>query len=93
MLTLTDNAVTVIRTIAGQQDAPQGGLRISTDPAAGSLTLSLAPEPVAGDRVLDTEGARLFLDTDAAEFLDDKALDATVDGQGAVHFAVAEQPG
>lgn len=92
MLTLTENAVMVIRSIAGQQEAPEGGLRIATDPVAGSLTLSLAPEPSAGDRVVDAEGARLFLDTDAAEFLEDKALDATVDGQGGVHFAVAEQP-
>lgn len=93
MLTLTDNAVMVIRDIASQQQAPQGGLRIATDPVAGSLTLSVAPEPFEGDRVVAAEGARLFLDSEAAQFLDDKALDATVDGQGAVQFAVAEQPG
>lgn len=93
MLTLTNNAVMVIRDIASQQQAPQGGLRIATDPVAGALALSVAPEPVEGDRVVAAEGARLFLDSDAAQFLDDKTLDATVDGQGAVQFAVAEQPG
>lgn len=93
MLTLTDNAVTVIRSLAEQQQDPLCGLRIATDPTAGSLMLSLVPEPLDGDRVLDTEGARLFLDTEAAQFLEDKALDAAVDDQGAVQFAVADQPG
>jgi iron-sulfur cluster assembly protein len=89
MLTLTNNAVMAIRGIASQQQAPEGGLRIATDPVAGSLALSVASEPVEGDRVVAAEGARLFLDSDAAQFLDDK----TLDGQGAVRFAVAEQPG
>lgn len=92
MVTLTDNAVMVIRGLAEQQDEPQCGLRIATDPTAGSLMLSLVPEPLDGDRVVDAEGARLFLDSDAALFLDDKALDAAVDEQGAVQFAVADQP-
>jgi hypothetical protein len=33
----------------------------------------------------------VFLDTQAAELLDDKELDAGVDASGAVQFAVAEQ--
>jgi Fe-S cluster assembly iron-binding protein IscA len=93
MLALTDNAVMVIRSLSDQQQIPRGGLRIATDPEIGTLTLSLAPEPVDGDRVVDTRGARLFLDSDAAQMLDDKALDAMVDDEGAVQFAVAEQPG
>ena len=92
MLTLTDNAVSVIRSLAEQQQVPECGLRIATDPAAGSFLLSLAPEPLEGDRVVDAEGARLFLDSQAAEFLDGKSLDAAVDDQGAVQFAVADQP-
>jgi hypothetical protein len=43
--------------------------------------------------VVDSSGARLFLDNDAALLLDDKALDASVDDQGTVQFALAEQPG
>jgi iron-sulfur cluster assembly protein len=94
MLTVTDNAVAVIRNLTGQQQVPDGaGLRIATDPSAGSLTLSLAPEPQEGDQVLDASGARLFLDSEAAQLLDDKALDAAVDAAGTVQFAVAEQPG
>src|SRR5690606_2311736 len=88
MLTMTDNAVAAIRSLTGQPEVPEGaGLRIATDPAAGALQLSVAPAPHEGDQVLDSAGARLFLDTDAALLLDDKALDATVDEQGAVQFA------
>jgi Fe-S cluster assembly iron-binding protein IscA len=93
MLTLTDNAVAVIRNLTDQQEVPDGaGLRIATDPTAGALTLSLAESPVDGDEVVDNSGARLFLDADAAVLLDDKALDAAVDPDGRVQFAVAEQP-
>jgi Fe-S cluster assembly iron-binding protein IscA len=94
MLTVTDNAVAAIRSLTDQPEVPDGtGLRIATDPTAGSLQLSLAPEPHEGDQVVDSSGARLFLDTDAALLLNDKALDASVDDQGTVQFALAEQPG
>jgi Fe-S cluster assembly iron-binding protein IscA len=93
MLAVTDNAATVIRELTGQEGVPDGaGLRIATDESAGAFRLSLAPEPQQGDQVLDAAGARLFLDEDAAEILDDKALDAAVDAQGGVQFAVGEQP-
>jgi iron-sulfur cluster assembly protein len=91
MLTLTDNAVSVIRELTAQPQVPDGaGLRIATDPSAGGLTLALAAQPAQDDRVLDEEGARIFLDPEAAQLLDDKALDAAVDQQGGVQFAVAE---
>jgi Fe-S cluster assembly iron-binding protein IscA len=92
MLTMTDNAVAAIRSLTGQPDVPDSaGLRIATDRSAGALQLTVAPEPQEGDQVVDTSGARLFLDTEAATLLDDKALDATVDDQGSVQFALAEQ--
>lgn len=92
MLTLTDNAVMVIRDLTAQQTVPQSaGLRIATDPTAGALTLALVEEPAQGDQVMDNSGARLFLDSEAAQLLDDKALDAEVDEQGGVQFAFAEQ--
>ena len=94
MLTVTDNAAAEIRNLIGRPDVPEGGgMRIASDPAAGSLTLSLAPEPAGGDAVVDTSGARVFLDSAAVSVLDDKALDATVDQDGRVQFVVAEQPG
>jgi Fe-S cluster assembly iron-binding protein IscA len=92
MLTLTDNAVAAIRNLTGQQQVPDGaGLRIAADDSAGSLTLTLAPAPADGDEILDASGARLFLDSDAAVLLDDKALDAAVDTEGRLQFALGEQ--
>lgn len=92
MLTMTDNAVAAIRSLTTQPNVPDSaGLRIATDHGAGALKLTVAPEPQQGDQVVDTSGARLFLDTEAADLLDDKSLDATVDEQGAVQFALAEQ--
>lgn len=91
MLTLTENAAAVIRNITGQQDMPEGtGLRIAANDE-GALNLNLSPEPEEGDHVVDDSGVRLFLDSDAAVMLDDKALDAAVDGEGGVQFALAEQ--
>ncbi|WP_320065025.1 iron-sulfur cluster biosynthesis family protein [Micromonospora sp. RTGN7] len=86
MLTMTDNAVLVIRDLAAQEDVAQdGGLRIAAADA-GSLTIELVPEPAQGDQVLDNEGARIFLDSDAAELLGDTSVDATVDDEGVVQF-------
>jgi Fe-S cluster assembly iron-binding protein IscA len=92
MLSVTDNAATAIRDITSQEAVPPGaGLRIAADEGGGSLTLSLVAEPFAGDQVLDSSGARLFLDAEAALLLDDKELDVTVDPSGDVQFAVADQ--
>ncbi|MEE6257894.1 HesB/IscA family protein [Plantactinospora sonchi] len=92
MLTMTENAVLVIRDLTAQQEAPTGaGLRIASDLAAGSLTLELAESPAQGDQVVDSDGARVFLDPQAAEILDDKALDAAVDAEGTVQFGFSEQ--
>ncbi|MCG5460177.1 adhesin [Micromonospora sp. NPDC053740] len=92
MLTMTDNAVLVIRDLANQQDVAQdGGVRIAADTDAGSLTVELVPEPVQGDRVVDNQGARIFLDEDAAELLGDASVDATVDDEGIIQFGFTEK--
>lgn len=92
MLTMTDNAVLVIRDLAAQQDlAEAGGLRIAADTEAGSLSIELVPEPVQGDQVVDAQGARIFLDSDAAELLNDTAVDAVVDDEGVVQFGFTEK--
>lgn len=93
MLTITESAVTEIRNLTELPEAPDGsGMRIATDPTAGSLTLSLAATPEANDTVLDNDGARLFLDSSASTILDDQTLDAVKDPSGQVQFALAEQP-
>ncbi|NES30857.1 adhesin [Micromonospora terminaliae] len=92
MLTMTDNAVLVIRDLANQQDvAEAGGLRIAADTDAGSLSIELVEQPVQGDQVIDDQGARIFLDADAAELLNDTSVDATVDDEGIVQFGFTEK--
>lgn len=87
MLTMTDNAVLVIRDLTEQQDVAEvGGLRIAADAAAGSLSIELVPQPVQGDQVVDNQGARIFLDADAAQLLNDTSVDAVVDEEGIVQF-------
>jgi len=87
MLTMTDNAVLVIRDLAEQQDVAEGGgLRIAADTDAGSLSIELVPQPAQGDQVVDNQGARIFLDPDAAELLNDTSVDAVVDEEGIVQF-------
>jgi len=92
MLTVTENAVTEIRNLTDQPQAPEGGgVRIATDPT-GTLELRLAATPAEDDTVLDADGARLFLDSSATTVLEDKTLDAVMDASGQVQFAFAEQP-
>ncbi len=93
MLTLTENASTVVKTITDQTTSgDDAGLRISQDAAdATALAVTPADSPQPGDQVLEDTGARVFLDPPAAETLDDKVLDAAVDEGGAVQFSIAPQ--
>src|SRR6185312_12698249 len=81
MLTLTDSAVTAIRNLTSQPELPEDtGLRIMSQSDGGpTFQVTLAETPVAGDQVIETEGARVFLEPGAAVALDDKSLDAQVD--------------
>src|SRR4051812_47570146 len=89
VLTLTDNAATEIRNLVANPEIPEdAGVRIASNPE-GALTLALAAGPAAGDDVVDQSGARVFLEPQAGELLDDKLLDAGVDPQGNVQFSIA----
>jgi iron-sulfur cluster assembly protein len=92
MLTLTENASTIVKDIADQTGLEGAGLRIAPDPAqeaAFSVTASDHPEP--GDQVVAQDGATVYLENQAADALDDKVLDAAVDQAGNVQFALSEQ--
>ncbi len=93
MLTLTENASTVVKTIVDQSEEQQeAGLRISQDaPDSPALHVITTEAPQPGDQVLEEDGARVFLEETAAVTLDDKVLDATVDEGGGVQFSIAPQ--
>ena len=54
------------------------------------LRLSLAERPEEGDQVV--EGGPVFIESEAASFLDDKLLDADVSGNEA-QFSLGDQAG
>ncbi|MEV1171077.1 Fe-S cluster assembly protein HesB [Nonomuraea sp. NPDC049784] len=88
MLTLTENAVVAIRDLMVGEDVPaDAGLRISPKPdEAGTLELSLASTPHAGDQVVEKEDVRVFVAEDVVQVLDDKSLDAQPGVPGQPNF-------
>ncbi len=92
-LTLTENATNVVKTIVEQNPGTEtGGLRIDgADRGPTDFALSLVPEPLEADTVVEEGGARIFLEPTAAQVLDDKVLDAQVEQDGSVRFAIGVQ--
>ena len=93
MLLLTDDATLVIQSLLDRPEIPAGaGIRISS-PGDGneSLVVSTVAEPEPADKVIEDQGARVFLDTTAAVILDDKVLSARVSERGSVEFLLDDQ--
>ncbi|GAA1941799.1 hypothetical protein GCM10009775_36950 [Microbacterium aoyamense] len=93
MLTMTDTAAEAVKAIvAGIPDVPDdGGVRIrNTGPERG-FEISVAPAPQATDAVIDSHGARLFVEAEAVPALDDRILDAEQGQDGSVRFALANK--
>lgn len=92
MLTLTENASTIVKDIADQGGPETAGLRISSDNSPEpAFAVNAAAEAEPGDQVVEQDGATIYLDENAAVQLEDKVLDAAVDQQGGVQFALAQQ--
>ena len=94
MLTITDTAAEAIRGIVAAPELPEGaGLRIATAAGsedAGTLEVSVAETPADTDQVVSEAGARVFVEADAVPLLDDKLLDAQIEGTR-VGFMLSEQ--
>ncbi len=87
MLTLTDQAQTAVRTLTLDPEAPaNAGLRIT--PGNEGLELMLVAEPVPGDALIDDGGARVFVEPQTAQLLEEATLDAQID-DGKVNFFLA----
>lgn len=98
MLVLTTAAAEVVKAVTSAPEAPEGaGLRIAAAAPqpqnAGALQVMAAEGPGERDQILEGEGARVFLEPEAAVFLDDKVLDARLDEQGNAHFTLGAQGG
>lgn len=96
MLVLTEAAAEVVKSLTSTSQAPEGtGLRIASsgqepgDP--GALQVTAAVGPGENDQVINAAGAHIFLEPQAAAFLEDKVLDAQVDSDGQAHFSLGMQ--
>ncbi len=97
MLAVTETAADAIKALTAQEGVQdEGGLRFemrALENSQTALALSVAPAPADGDEVVTAqEGAQVFLEPEAAEFLSDKVLDVQQDSDGQVSFAVIERP-
>jgi len=94
LLALTDSAVQAVKGIvSSSEEAPEtGGLRVVAERAGAqaSFQLSVVRLPAEDDEVIEEQGARVFLDPEAASLLEDKVLDASVE-QNQVAFTLADQ--
>jgi iron-sulfur cluster assembly protein len=91
MLALTDTASNVIKALTERTAAPEGaGLYIAMTPdGTEGLTVSMASMPQQGNEVVESDGARVFLEPTAASMLEEQVLDARVDEDGRVEFMLA----
>lgn len=93
MLTLTETATTVVKQIvAGTPDAENGGLRIGKGSAEErDFAVSIVATPEPGDALVESDGAKVFLEPSTSQILEDKTLDAQVGENGTVTFALVPQ--
>ena len=96
MLTISPNASEAIRGLLNSSELPEGaGVRIATGPSelpGTALELSLVTEPRDSDAVVEETGATVYLEPDVAPLLEDKELDANVEGD-TVAFRVVDRGG
>jgi iron-sulfur cluster assembly protein len=94
LLAITETAATAIKSLTASQEQPdEAGVRIAARETADldtpdSLKLSVVDGPAEDDQVVDEHGAHVFLEQHAASYLDDKLLDADIDGHQ-VRFVVS----
>jgi len=95
MLVLTEAAAEVVKAISSTPQASEGsGLRIASSAGAadpGALQVTTAPGPSENDQVIEAAGAHVYVEPQAAVYLEDKVLDAEVDSEGKAHFSLGMQ--
>ncbi len=90
MISMTSRAHRVVRRVTAHKKAGRrSGLRIAAR-ARRSQTLGVGTvsQPEPGDRVVERDGARLYLDSEAEPRVEGHLLDAETDDSGRIHFVV-----
>lgn len=96
MLEITTQASEAIRGILDSDGVPEGAaFRISSEQQPGAeaqsgFAVSITDSPPPEDQVVEAEDVEVRLEPVAAEMLDDKQLDASID-DGQVQFSLNEQ--
>jgi iron-sulfur cluster assembly protein len=93
VLTITTEAAQAINAIVESSPMPQGGLKITAKPVSdteSTLELSVVEAPAESDRVIEDQGTRVFLEELASDYLEDKVLDAEVEGEQ-IRFTLQDQ--
>jgi iron-sulfur cluster assembly protein len=94
MLALTDTAAEIVKDIvASSGEAPDtAGVRLwaAPDVSDQAYRISVASSPGEGDKVIEEEGARVFVEPQAAILLEDMMLDAIIE-DGRAAFTIIER--
>lgn len=90
MLALTDNVTEIVKKLS--EEVPEiSALRIATEADGQSLSVSPAAQAEQDDQTIEQDGATIYVDSPASDFLADKVLDGSVDADGNIQFALAQQ--
>ena len=90
MLALTENVTEIVKQL--EQEVPAiSGLRIAAEPDGQSLSVSPADQAAPGDKVVEQDGATVYVEEAAAQMLDAMVLDGGVDEDGNIQFALGQQ--
>ena len=90
MLALTENVTEIVKKLA--EEVPEiSALRIATEGDGASLTVTPADHAEADDLVVEQDGATVYVDAPASDYLADKVLDGGVDDEGNIQFALGQQ--
>lgn len=92
MITMTSKAHKVVRQVTSHpRVGSHSGLRIAAqDDETAALSVGTVAHPHPGDRVLESDGARVYLDDVAEPRVDGHVLDAVTEDTGRVHFVVKD---
>ncbi|HEV7907478.1 MAG TPA: iron-sulfur cluster biosynthesis protein [Pseudonocardiaceae bacterium] len=99
MLEMTPVAAAAIRQlVSATAPVDDAGLRFSlkaADNGQSALEAAVASAPEQGDEVVTDEqsGARVFLDSQASQYLNDMVLDVQEDEEGRPSFAIGRRAG